>query len=182
MRRATLIPHVYPVHEPGMPFFVVRGAAAADAAGAGDVAGGAAGADERAAAGAAGAERDAGGRRAARRWSGSTGGSARELALVATFPQLEYPRRWPAHVQVTGPMEFELPYPDDRAAGGRRAAGAGGAVDGAGSGAAAGAGGARGAGGGAGAGGGDDEPARVGGPLPRRRRTRWWSIGSPTRR
>ena len=33
-----------------------------------------------------------------------------ELALVATFPQLEYPRRWPAHVHVTGPMPFELPW------------------------------------------------------------------------
>ena len=32
--------------------------------------------------------------------------------MVATFPQLEYPRRWPAHVQVTGPMHFELPYPN----------------------------------------------------------------------
>ena len=31
---------------------------------------------------------------------------------MATFPQLEYPRRWPAGVHVTGPMEFELPYPD----------------------------------------------------------------------
>ena len=31
---------------------------------------------------------------------------------MATFPQLEYPRRWPAHVHVTGPMVFELPYPD----------------------------------------------------------------------
>jgi UDP:flavonoid glycosyltransferase YjiC (YdhE family) len=33
------------------------------------------------------------------------------LAMVATFPQLEYPRRWPTHVQVTGPMSFELPHP-----------------------------------------------------------------------
>ena len=40
------------------------------------------------------------------------GGISRELALVATFPQLEYPRRWPTGVQVTGPMEFELPYPE----------------------------------------------------------------------
>jgi UDP:flavonoid glycosyltransferase YjiC (YdhE family) len=31
---------------------------------------------------------------------------------VATFPQLEYPRRWPAGVNVTGPMMFEIPYPD----------------------------------------------------------------------
>jgi UDP:flavonoid glycosyltransferase YjiC (YdhE family) len=40
------------------------------------------------------------------------GGISAELALVATFPQLEYPRRWPAGVHVTGPMEFEVPYPD----------------------------------------------------------------------
>jgi UDP:flavonoid glycosyltransferase YjiC (YdhE family) len=40
------------------------------------------------------------------------GGISRELALVATFPQLEYPRRWPAHVHVTGAMEFELPFED----------------------------------------------------------------------
>lgn len=40
------------------------------------------------------------------------GGMSRELVLVATMPQLEYPRRWPPHVHVTGPMEFELPYPD----------------------------------------------------------------------
>jgi UDP:flavonoid glycosyltransferase YjiC (YdhE family) len=40
------------------------------------------------------------------------GGISRELAMVATFPQLEYPRRWPAGVHVPGPMQFELPYPD----------------------------------------------------------------------
>ena len=34
------------------------------------------------------------------------------LVLVATFPQLEYPRDWPPEVQVTGPMDFELPYPE----------------------------------------------------------------------
>lgn len=31
------------------------------------------------------------------------------LAMVATFPQLEYPRDWPATVHVTGPMLFDLP-------------------------------------------------------------------------
>jgi UDP:flavonoid glycosyltransferase YjiC (YdhE family) len=40
------------------------------------------------------------------------GGISDQLALVATFPQLEYPRQWPAHVRVTGPMEFELPHED----------------------------------------------------------------------
>jgi len=39
-------------------------------------------------------------------------GISGELALVATFPQLEYPRRWPSHVHVTGAMVFELPYPE----------------------------------------------------------------------
>ena len=40
------------------------------------------------------------------------GGISESLAMVATFPQLEYPRRWPAGVRVTGPMHFELPYED----------------------------------------------------------------------
>ncbi len=33
------------------------------------------------------------------------------LALVATFPQLEYQRRWPDDVHVTGPMRFDLDEP-----------------------------------------------------------------------
>jgi MGT family glycosyltransferase len=37
------------------------------------------------------------------------GGTSRQLALVATFPQLEYPRPWPPHVQVVGPLMWEPP-------------------------------------------------------------------------
>ena len=37
------------------------------------------------------------------------GGTSRELALVATFPQLEYPRPWPSHVHVVGPLLWEPP-------------------------------------------------------------------------
>ncbi len=37
------------------------------------------------------------------------GGTSQELALVATFPQLEYPRPWPAHVHVVGPLMWEPP-------------------------------------------------------------------------
>ena len=37
------------------------------------------------------------------------GGTSEELAIVATFLQLEYSRRWPAHVRVTGPLLYELP-------------------------------------------------------------------------
>jgi UDP:flavonoid glycosyltransferase YjiC (YdhE family) len=36
-------------------------------------------------------------------------GISRQLALVATFPQLEYPRRWPQHVRVVGPLMWEPP-------------------------------------------------------------------------
>lgn len=37
------------------------------------------------------------------------GGTSRELAIVATFPQLEYPRRWSGHVHVVGPLMWEPP-------------------------------------------------------------------------
>jgi MGT family glycosyltransferase len=40
------------------------------------------------------------------------GGISRRLALVATFPQLEYPRRWPEHVHVVGPLMWEPPADD----------------------------------------------------------------------
>jgi UDP:flavonoid glycosyltransferase YjiC (YdhE family) len=34
-----------------------------------------------------------------------------ELTLVGTFPQLEYPREWPAQVHVVGPMVLDPPHP-----------------------------------------------------------------------
>ena len=37
------------------------------------------------------------------------GGTSRDLALIATFPQLEYPRSWPAHAHVVGPLMWEPP-------------------------------------------------------------------------
>jgi UDP:flavonoid glycosyltransferase YjiC (YdhE family) len=40
------------------------------------------------------------------------GGISRELALVATFPQLEYPRAWPRGAHVVGPLMWEPPYHD----------------------------------------------------------------------
>jgi MGT family glycosyltransferase len=40
------------------------------------------------------------------------GGISRALALVGTFPQLEYPRRWPDHVHVVGPLMWEPPARD----------------------------------------------------------------------
>jgi MGT family glycosyltransferase len=40
------------------------------------------------------------------------GGISRDLALVATFPQLEYPRQWPPDAHVVGPLMWEPPSAD----------------------------------------------------------------------
>jgi MGT family glycosyltransferase len=40
------------------------------------------------------------------------GGISRELALVATFPQLEYPRAWAPTTHVVGPLMWEPPAAD----------------------------------------------------------------------
>jgi UDP:flavonoid glycosyltransferase YjiC (YdhE family) len=37
------------------------------------------------------------------------GGTSQKLAIVATFPQLEYPRPWPGHVHIVGPLMWEPP-------------------------------------------------------------------------
>ncbi len=108
---ATLIPHIYPVVEPGLPFFAIglkpprtplgrtvwrTGQRALNI----------------------GLEH---GRRDLNRQRERLdlppverfhGGISTELALVGTFPQLEYPRQWPAGVKITGPMTFEIPHPD----------------------------------------------------------------------
>ncbi len=38
------------------------------------------------------------------------GGISTELCIVGTFPQLEYPRSWPAYVEVVGPLLWEPPF------------------------------------------------------------------------
>jgi UDP:flavonoid glycosyltransferase YjiC (YdhE family) len=40
------------------------------------------------------------------------GGISRELAIVGSFPQLEYPRTWPDGVHVVGPLMWEPPARD----------------------------------------------------------------------
>jgi UDP:flavonoid glycosyltransferase YjiC (YdhE family) len=108
---ATLIPHIYPVVEPGLPFFAIglrpprtplgraiwrTGQRALDVGlehGRRDL----------------NLQRTRLGLPAVERFHG---GISTELALVATYPQLEYPRRWPAGVEVTGPMTFEVPHPE----------------------------------------------------------------------
>ncbi len=55
------------------------------------------------------------------------GGISRELAIVATFPQLEYPRTWPPNVHVVGPLMWEPPARDVELPGGAGRGAAGGA-------------------------------------------------------
>ena len=74
----------------------------------------------RAAPGARRAERGAGEARACRRSTRLHGGLSERLCIVGTFPQLEYPRRWPAHVHVVGPLLWEPPFRRGRAAAGER--------------------------------------------------------------
>ena len=109
--RATLIPHVYPENEPNFPIYSLG----------------------------ARLPRTAAGRALWRRAQGPIrrgvelgrvelnrtrarlglpalqyghGGISRELALVATFPQLEYPRAWPPWAHVVGPLMWEPPARD----------------------------------------------------------------------
>jgi MGT family glycosyltransferase len=108
---ATLIPHIYPVVEPGLPFFAVGLRTPRTPVG-------------RAVWKAGQRALDVGLEHGRRDLNGQRerldlppldrfhGGISPELALVATYPQLEYPRAWPAAVQVTGPMPFEVPHPD----------------------------------------------------------------------
>ncbi len=104
---ATLIPHVYPVQQPGMPLYslglrpprTALGRLGWRATGPLLGMGLRRGRDElnetRARLGLPPVER-------------FHGGISELLAIVATLPQLEYPRQWPGHVRVTGPMFFEL--------------------------------------------------------------------------
>jgi UDP:flavonoid glycosyltransferase YjiC (YdhE family) len=105
---ATLIPHVYPVQQPGMPLYslglrpprTALGRLGWRATGPLLGMGLRRGRDElnetRARLGLGPIER-------------FHGGISELLAMVATFPQLEYARAWPGHVRVTGPLFFELP-------------------------------------------------------------------------
>ena len=105
---ATLIPHVYPVQQPGMPLYSLGlqpprtgfGRVAWRATGPLLGMGLRRGRDEL------NATRGRLGLPPIDRFHG---GISELLAVVATFPQLEYPREWPEHVRVTGPLFFELP-------------------------------------------------------------------------
>ena len=108
---ATLIPHIYPVVEPGLPFFAVGLQPPRTPLGRAVWRTG-----QRALnIGLEHGRRDLNRQRArlelppVERFHG---GISADLALVGTFPQLEYPRPWPTGVAITGPMTFEVPHPE----------------------------------------------------------------------
>jgi UDP:flavonoid glycosyltransferase YjiC (YdhE family) len=108
---ATLIPHIFPVVEPGLPFFAIGLRPARTPVGRAIWRAGQRALD-------VGLEHGRRDLNLQRRRLGLPpverfhGGISTELALVATYPQLEYPRRWPPGVEVTGPMSFEVPHPE----------------------------------------------------------------------
>jgi UDP:flavonoid glycosyltransferase YjiC (YdhE family) len=107
---ATLIPHIYPVVEPGLPFFAVGLQPPRTPVGRAVWRAGQRALDI----GLEHGRRDLNTQRArldlppVGRFHG---GISPELALVGTFPQLEYTRQWPANVEITGPLTFEVPHP-----------------------------------------------------------------------
>jgi UDP:flavonoid glycosyltransferase YjiC (YdhE family) len=109
--RATLIPHLYPAIEPGLPFFASGLRPPRTSLGrrvwhAGQ---------RLLNIGLAHGRRDLNRQRERLGLAPIErfhGGISTELALVGTFPQLEYPREWPPGIEVTGPMTFELPHPE----------------------------------------------------------------------
>lgn len=110
-RWGTLIPHVYPVPESGQPLFAIGALPPRTGIGrrlwsATDrllETGLRTGRDDL------NAQREVAGLPPTDRFHG---GISPDLAMVTTFPQLEYPRSWPTGVHVTGPMPFEIPHPD----------------------------------------------------------------------
>ncbi|HTU97464.1 MAG TPA: nucleotide disphospho-sugar-binding domain-containing protein [Solirubrobacteraceae bacterium] len=108
---ATLIPHVYPVMEPGFPPYAFGARLPRTAVGRRLWR-----AFDRPVL--SGLER---GRRElndTRRQLGLApvdrlhGGLSTQLTMVGTLPQLEYPRTWPEHVHLVGPLMWEPPFDD----------------------------------------------------------------------
>ncbi|HKF82784.1 MAG TPA: nucleotide disphospho-sugar-binding domain-containing protein [Solirubrobacterales bacterium] len=109
---ATLIPHIYPVVQPGLPFFAIGLRTPRSRFGR---ALWRAGHDRALRIGLEQGRRDLNIQRSRLDLPPLDrfhGGISPDLALVATYPQLEYPRDWPAEIAITGPMTFELPHPE----------------------------------------------------------------------
>jgi MGT family glycosyltransferase len=106
---ATLIPHVYPVGAPGFPPYAVGARLPRTAAGRAlwrrfdkPV--------EKGLRQGRSELNDARGRLGLDPVTRFHGGLSPQLCLVGTFAELEYPRQWPDHVHVVGPLIWEPPY------------------------------------------------------------------------
>jgi UDP:flavonoid glycosyltransferase YjiC (YdhE family) len=109
--RVTLVPHVFPVGEDGFPPYSLGARLPATAVG-------------RALWRGLGRVAEGGLRRGREELNETRrrldmppldryhGGLSDQLVLVGTLPALEYPRAWPAHVEVVGPLQFELDHPE----------------------------------------------------------------------
>jgi len=109
---ATLIPHIYPVVEPGLPFFAIGLRPPRTGLGRRIWR---YGHDRALRIGLEQGRRDLNVQRSRLDLpliDRFHGGISPDLALVATYPQLEYPRSWPPGVEITGPMTFEVPHPE----------------------------------------------------------------------
>ena len=109
---ATLIPHIYPVVEPGSPFFAIGLRRPRTGLGRKIWR---YGHDRALRVGLEQGRRDLNIQRERLDLPPIDrfhGGISPDLALVATYPQLEYPRQWPPGVEITGPMTFEVPHPE----------------------------------------------------------------------
>jgi MGT family glycosyltransferase len=109
---ATLIPHIYPVVEPGSPFFAIGLRPPRTGLGRRIWR---FGHDRALRVGLEQGRRDLNIQRQRLDLPPIDrfhGGISPDLALVATYPQLEYPRQWPRGVEITGPMTFEVPHPE----------------------------------------------------------------------
>jgi UDP:flavonoid glycosyltransferase YjiC (YdhE family) len=106
---ATLVPHVYPVGQPGLPPYALGARRPRTRVGARLWR-----AFDRPVR--AGLERGRSELNDARRRVGLAplgrlhGGLSEQLVMVGTLPQLEYPRTWPEHVRVVGPLMWEPPF------------------------------------------------------------------------
>jgi MGT family glycosyltransferase len=106
---ATLIPHVYPVGAPGFPPYAFGARLPRTAAGRAlwrrfdkPV--------EKGLSRGRAELNDARGRLGLDPVTRFHGGLSPQLVLVGTFGELEYPREWPDHVHVVGPLIWEPPY------------------------------------------------------------------------
>ena len=109
---ATLVPHLYPVGAPGFPPYALGAKLPRSDAGSAVLAAARRTARAGPASGPRGAERDPPAARAAAARAAARRHQRRSCCLVAAFPQLEYPRPWPDHVHVVGPVLWEPPCDD----------------------------------------------------------------------